>query len=436
MSGAYMTTSFRLPDLGEGVHEAEILSIPVTEGQSVEEGDIILEVETDKAAVEIPSPCTGVIESIKVGSGDMARVGDVLIIFREKGGGEAEELQQGKAEPVGTAEKRPGAATKKTVVPASPSTRKMARELGVDLHEVHATGSHGLVTADDVRRHAGAEGKAAEPSEPPVAEQSAAGNKDSASPAISIDIPPLPDFSQWGEIERRPFRSIRRKTANRMAASWAQIPHVNCQDVADITRLEEFRQRHKKDIEEAGGRLTMTVFAMKSVAAALKNYPQFNASLDMENQQIIIKKYYHIGIAVDTEHGLMVPVIRDVDRKSIKEISIELREAILRARERSNSREEMAGGAFTITNAGAIGGGFFSAIINHPEVAILGLGQGRKQPAVVRNSHAREEIVPRLLMPVVLCFDHRVADGADAIRFQRLIIDALEDPDELLITMT
>ena len=429
-----MTTSFRLPDLGEGVHEAEILSLPVKEGQSVEEGDTILEVETDKAAVEIPSPCTGIIETITVSSGDMARVGDVLIIFRENGEEEAQELQQGKAEPVDTAEKRPGAATPKTVVPASPSTRKMARELGVDLDEVDATGPSGLVTADDVRRHAAA-GKLSESPEPDVVEEAAAGDRGSASSAMSIDIPPLPDFSQWGEIERRPFRSIRRKTANRMAASWTQIPHVNCQDVADITRLEEFRQRHKKDIEEAGGRLTMTVFAIKAVATALKNHPRFNASLDLESQQIIIKKYYHIGIAVDTGHGLMVPVIRDVDRKSIKDISIELHQAILRARERSSSREEMVGGTFTITNAGAIGGGFFSAIINHPEVAILGLGQGRKQPAVVSDSRGRDQIVPRLLMPVVLCFDHRVADGADAIRFQRLIIDALEDPDELLITM-
>jgi len=439
MSGATMTTSFLLPDLGEGVHEAEILSIPITEGQSVEEGDVILEVETDKAAVEIPSPCTGIIETIKVSSGDMVRVGDVLIIFANNGEGEAKELQQGKAMNIETAEKRPGAATQKTVVPAAPSTRRIAREQGVDLQEVHPTGPNGLVTTDDVRSHAGASPlgdiKKPDRTEPPAAEKTAAGDRASDSSAITIDVPPLPDFSQWGEIERQPFRSIRRATANRMAASWSQIPHVNCQDVADITRLEEFRQRHKKDIAEAGGRLTMTVFAMKAVATALKNYPRFNASLDQENQQIIIKKYFHIGIAVDTGHGLMVPVIRDVDRKSIKEISIELHEAIIRARERSNSREEMMGGTFTITNAGAIGGGFFSAIINHPEVAILGLGQGRKQPAVVTNSHGRDEIVPRLLMPIVLCFDHRVADGADAIRFQRLIIDALEDPDELLITM-
>ena len=434
-----MTTSFLLPDLGEGVHEAEILSIPVKEGQSVEEGDVILEVETDKAAVEIPSPCTGTIETIRVSSGDVVRVGDVLIIFANNGEGEAKELQQGKAEPIETAEKRPGAATQKTVVPAAPSTRRIAREQGVDLQEVHPTGPNGLVTTDDVHNHAGASPagdiKKPDRAEPPAAEKAAAGDRESDSSAITIDVPPLPDFSQWGEIERQPFRSIRRATANRMAASWNQIPHVNCQDVADITRLEEFRQRHKKDIKEAGGRLTMTVFAMKAVATALKNYPQFNASLDQKNQQIIVKKYYHIGIAVDTRHGLMVPVIRDVDRKSIKEISIELHEAISRARERSNSREEMMGGTFTITNAGAIGGGFFSAIINHPEVAILGLGQGRKQPAVVTDSHGRDEIVPRLLMPIVLCFDHRVADGADAIRFQRLIIDALEDPDELLLTM-
>lgn len=423
-----MTTSFRLPDLGEGVHEAEILDIPVEEGQAVKEGDAIFEVETDKAAVEIPSPCTGIIRSIEVSQGEMVKVGDVLIVFDSNGTNVDEEktdaIKPEKDEP----ESPPTGRSSKTPVPASPSTRRIARELGVDLHQVTPSGANGIVTAEDVRHHA--ESTKSE-------EKEAAPTADSAetSRQISVDIPPLPDFSQWGEIERQPFRSIRRATAARMSASWTQIPHVNCQDVADITELDEFRQRHKQDIEKAGGRLTMTVFAIKAVATALKTYPQFNASLDLKNQEIILKKYFHIGIAVDTPHGLMVPVIRDVDRKSIKEIAIELNQAIERARNRESSREELVGGTFTITNAGAIGGGYFSAIINYPEIAILGLGQGRMQPAVVPGRGSRNEIVPRLLMPMVLCFDHRVADGADAIRFQRLIIDALQDPDELLITM-
>lgn len=220
-----------------------------------------------------------------------------------------------------------------------------------------------------------------------------------------------------------------------MARSWEQIPHVNCQDMVDITKLEEFRSRYKVDIQKAGGRLTLTVFALKAVATALKNYPHFNASLDLANQQIIIKKYFHIGIAVDTEQGLVVPVIKDVDRKSIKELSIEIHMAIERARSRKSSREEMLGGTFTITNAGAIGGSHFTAIINHPEIAILGMGEARLQPVVVSDKAGTDSIEARLMMPIVLCFDHRVADGADAIRFLQTIITALEDPDELLMTM-
>jgi pyruvate dehydrogenase E2 component (dihydrolipoamide acetyltransferase) len=422
-----------MPDLGEGVHEAEILLVPVQPGQAVKEGDLILEVETDKAAVEIPSPFTGIIESIEVNQGDTVKVGDILITFQEKGAGEKStpaplpaQLEQAGPE---DAEDVAGRQKRSTIpVPASPATRRLARELGVQLDQVTPSGKGGLVSADDVRRHAEKKTETEDESFRPK-----------PSPSEQPEAPealPLPDFSQWGEIEKQPFRSIRRATANRMATSWARIPHVNCQDVADITKLEEFRRRHKDEIVAAGGRLTMTVFALKAVATALKQYPRFNASLDLEAQEIIIKKYFHIGIAVDTEHGLMVPVIRDVDRKSIKELSIELYQAIDRAKNRKSSREELVGGTFTITNAGAIGGGFFSAIVNHPEIAILGLGQGRMQPAVVTNSHGRDEIVPRLIMPVVLCFDHRVVDGADAIRFQRLIIDALEDPDELLITMT
>lgn len=413
-----MSTSFRLPDLGEGVHEAEILAIPVEVGQTVKEGDVILEVETDKAAVEIPSPFTGTVSTIHVSKGDIVNVGDILVSFGDEHS--RDEQRQGGNKPP---------------VPAAPSTRRIARELGVDLHEVLPSGTKGLVTAEDVRNHAKAqEQDKQEKITKPSGEEKQSPMQTGAQ--TIIETPALPDFSQWGEIERQPFRSIRRATANRMAASWSQIPHVNCQDMADVTELEDFRQRHKEEIEKVGGRLTMTVFAMKAAATALKTYLQFNASLDLAAQEIVLKKYFHIGVAIDSDHGLVVPVIRDVDRKSIKEIAIELNGAIARARERKTGREEMAGGTFTITNAGAIGGGYFSAIINHPEVAILGMGQARMQPAVVTNQHGRHDIVPRMLMPIVLCFDHRVADGADAVRFQRLIIEALQDPDELLMTMT
>ena len=437
-----MTLSFRLPDLGEGVHEAEILALPVSLGQAVREGDAIMEIETDKAAVEIPSPYTGTVSEILVQVGDMAVVGDVLIIFTTEAEEEAVPSPEVEPDQRSQATRQDDKAKlskqKQRPVPASPSTRRLARELGVELHEVTPTGSGGIVTKEDVKTHAGQKAAAtsttATPptSTPPAPSSPAAPSSPTPSPSRSA----LPDFSKWGVVERLPFRSIRRATANQMTISWSQIPHVHCQDDVDITKLEAFRQKHKTEIEAAGGRLTMTLFAMKAVTTALKNYPYFNSSLDLQAQEIIIKRFFNIGIAVDTENGLMVPVIRDIDRKSIKELAVEVNGAITRVRAGKHSREEMQGGTFTITNAGALGGSHFSAIINHPEVAILGLGQGRMQPAVVTDERGRHEIVPRLIMPIVLCFDHRVVDGADAVRFLRLVIDALEDPDELLITMT
>jgi pyruvate dehydrogenase E2 component (dihydrolipoamide acetyltransferase) len=284
------------------------------------------------------------------------------------------------------------------------------------------------VTADDVRAFA-ATGKE-------VVEAPAAGEVIPAeAPAVSIPSPALPDFTKWGPVERVPFRSIRRATAKQMITAWSQIPHVTSQDQVDITKLETFRQKHKAEIEAAGGRLTMTVFALKAVATALKMYPQFNATLDARAGEIIIKNYFHIGVAVSTDNGLIVPVVRDVDRKSIKELAVEMNDLVHRTRTRKVGLEELQGSTFTITNAGAMGGGYFAPIINFPEVAILGMGQGRLQPAVVDKGNGEHEITPRLIMPIVLCIDHRVLDGADAIKFLKVVIQALEDPDELLITM-
>jgi pyruvate dehydrogenase E2 component (dihydrolipoamide acetyltransferase) len=253
---------------------------------------------------------------------------------------------------------------------------------------------------------------------------------------MAIGTPELPDFKQWGEVERRPFRSIRRATARQMITAWSQIPHVTSQDWADITKLEAFRKKHKDEIKAAGGRLTLTVFGLKAAATALKVYPMFNSSLDLAAQEIVVKKYFHIGVAVDTEDGLIVPVIRDVDRKSIKELSIELNDCVQRTRSRKIGLDALQGGTFTITNAGAMGGGFFTPIINFPQVAILGFGHGRMQPYVVTRDDGSYDIVPRLMMPVVLCFDHRVVDGADSIRFMKVLIETLQDPEELLISMT
>jgi pyruvate dehydrogenase E2 component (dihydrolipoamide acetyltransferase) len=429
-----MARPFKLPDLGEGVHEGEVLAVHVSTGQEVKEGDIILEVETDKAAVEIPSPFSGRVSEVLVKPGDTVKVGDVMMIFSN--GEEAETIdaqkpQQLPAEAVETAKMAASAASaeRKGPVPASPATRRLARELGVDLHQVTASGPGGRVTADDVRTFADSGKKKvapAAPAETPAAE----------APQLAVRASALPDFAKWGPVERVPFRSIRRATARQMMTAWSQIPHVTSQDQVDITKLEAFRRRRKDEIEAAGGRLTMTVFALKAVATALKRHPQFNATLDVEAEEIVIKNYYHIGVAVNTDNGLIVPVVRDVDRKSIKELAVELHDIVQQTRARKISREDLQGGTFTITNAGAMGGGYFAPIINFPEVAILGMGQGRLQPTVVDKDNGEHEIAVRLIMPIVLCIDHRVLDGADAIQFLKVVIEALQDPDELLISMT
>jgi pyruvate dehydrogenase E2 component (dihydrolipoamide acetyltransferase) len=423
-----MARDFRLPDLGEGVHEGEVLAVHAAAGGQVREGDIILEVETDKAAVEIPSPFNGTVGDVRVKAGDTIRVGDVLIVFDDgaqttaRAEPAAREEQQAPP-PAEHRQRQPGP------VPASPATRRLARELGVDLHQVTPTGRGGVVTADDVQAFA----QANKPPEPVPSESM---ETPSAGPPIPAPDTALPDFSHWGAVRRIPFRSLRRATARQMVTAWSRIPHVNSQDSVDITRLEAFRRKHKAEIEAAGGRLTLTVFALKAAATALKMNPQVNASLDESAQEIVLKEYYHIGVAVNTDDGLIVPVIRDVDRKSIKELAVELQELTQRTRSRKVSREELRGGTFTITNAGAMGGGFFTPIINYPQVAILGMGQARLQPVVVDGDQGTQRIEPRLIMPMVLCIDHRVLDGADAIRFLNAMIEGLEDPDELLLAMT
>jgi pyruvate dehydrogenase E2 component (dihydrolipoamide acetyltransferase) len=435
-----MTKAFKLPDLGEGIHEGEILSVPVSVGDNVKEGDIILEVETDKVTVEIPSPYTGVVEEILVAAGQTVKVGDVMMTFRTEG---AAPVEQRKAEGLPTEERgekvpqrrppeekplEPFQPKKEGPVPASPATRRLARELGVDLNQVTPTGPAGQVTSEDVRAFAEGKGKK-KPEERPEE------NREEARPLV-VTVPKLPDFSRWGPVERVALRSVRKATARQMALTWSQIPHVSNHDMADITELEAFRKRHKGEIEAKGGKLTHTVFALKAAATALKAFPRFNASLDTEAGEIILKHYYHVGIAVATEDGLIVPVIRDVDRKSILDLSIELKDLAERTRQRKVSLEELHGGTFTITNVGPMGGGQFVPVINYPQVAILGMGAAAMQPKVVKSEGGAFEIVPRLMMPLVLCIDHRVLDGADAIPFMRMIVEALEDPDALFMMMT
>jgi pyruvate dehydrogenase E2 component (dihydrolipoamide acetyltransferase) len=441
-----MARSFRLPDLGEGIHEGEVVQVLVKVGDRVTEDEPILEIETDKAAVEIPSPFSGTVEAIHVKAGDVVRVGDEMIVF----GGEERPEGAEAVEAAGVA--TAGEAAERAVsepgpeyvgpVPASPATRRLARELGVDLRKVHGTGPAGRVTGDDVRAFAvrppGLREKLPEEAPPPVTEPEPARTVGEALTTgfrpSGVEVPPLPDFGRWGPVERVPLRSVRRSTAKHMALAWSQIPHVNHQDWADVTDLELLRQHQKEAIEARGGKLTLTVFIMKAVVAALKAYPQFNTTLDADREEIIFKRYYHIGVAADTERGLVVPVVRNVDRKSVMELALELTEVVGRAREGKSSLEELQGGTFTITNIGALGGTGFAPIVNYPEVAILGLGKAQLQPTV-RGTLEEHEIVVRLRMPLVLAFDHRVADGAEAARFVNKVIELLESPERLLMAI-
>jgi pyruvate dehydrogenase E2 component (dihydrolipoyllysine-residue acetyltransferase) len=427
-----MTQDFKLPDLGEGIHEGEIAQVLVKEGATVTEDQPILEVETDKATVEIPSPYAGIVAKIRVKQGDLVHVGDVLITFSGVEGAKAEKVAEKEKAKAPKEPEKKAPERREGPVPASPATRRLARELGVDLQAVPGSGPGGLVTAEDVRAFA-AQGEAKEKVEAlPAKEVKVEREERSAIRPSTVTVPELPDFSRWGKVERQPLRSVRRSTAKHMALAWSQIPHVSHQDVADITELEALRRTHMDAIAEEGGSLTLTVFVMKAVVAALKAYPSFNASLDAGAEEIVLKSYFHIGVATDTERGLLVPVVRDVDHKSIAELAMELPRLVERTRNGEAKLEEMQGGTFTITNPGHLGGTGFAPIINYPEVAILGMAQARWQP-VVRGEGAEAQIVPRLMLPLVLAFDHRVADGAEAARFTTTLIRSLEDPGELLM---
>lgn len=436
-----MAVEFKLPDLGEGIHEGEIVEVLVSVGDTVEDGHPVLVVETDKATTEVPSPVSGVVAEIRVRPGQQVKVGEVLMTFTVIGEVEkdkptiepgSDKAPKAMAEPaVQTAPPRahepPKAEERLGPVPAAPSTRRLARELGVDLYLVKPTGPGGRVTAEDVRAFAqkGVEASAG-------AEAGAAPEREIPLTPLVISRVPLEDYSRWGPVERVPLKSVRRVTARHMALAWSQIPHVAHQDVADITELEAFRRRHKGAIEQKGGALSLTVFALKAAAAALKAHPRFNASLDTASEEIVLKQYYHIGVAVDSERGLIVPVIRDVDRKSITDLAIELRGLAERTREGKTDMEELQGGSFTITNIGSLGGTGFNPIVNFPQVAILGMAQARRQP-VVRGDREPFEIASRLMLPLILGFDHRVVDGADAARFLNQVKEVLEDPEKLLL---
>ncbi len=410
-----MPKEFRLPDLGEGLTEAEVVRVLVCEGDLVREDQVIIEVETDKAQVELPSPVHGRVAKIHVKPGETVRVGAVLVTFD---GVEAEAGWR-KVPFESTPQVAPTAASlqaRRGPVPATPSTRRLARELGVDLTRVAGTGPGGRITETDVRR-AGEPGAAREvPGE--VEEPS----RPVALP--KLELPPLPRFEQWGPVEREPIRSVRRRTAEHMAVAWAVIPHVTHFDQADITDLEGMRRRQETRAPD----LTLTVFLLKATALTLRTHPRFNASLDHARGELVFKRYYHLGVAVDSERGLIVPVIRDVDKKRIPELARALAELVARTRAGKATLEDLRGGTFTVTNVGRLGGTGAPPIINYPEVGILGVARAREIP-VVRD----RQIAPRLMLPLALSFDHRVVDGADAARFMTDLVRLLEEPERLLL---
>jgi pyruvate dehydrogenase E2 component (dihydrolipoyllysine-residue acetyltransferase) len=430
-----MSRPFVLPDLGEGLVEAEIVRVLVKEGETVAEDAPLLEVETDKAQVEIPSPMAGRIEKVHVAPHQTVRVGEVLVTFAA-----ADAPVVAERAPVTAAPRPTPAAAPPSPAPASsppserqgpvaatPSTRRLARELGVDLRSVRGSGSGGRVLDDDVRTAAagpaGRDGGGATP---------AAAREGPARPLarVGLEPPPLPKFEQWGPVERQPLSHLRRTIAERMTLSAALVPHVTHFDRADITELDALIRRNLESARERGVTLTLTSFLLKATTLALREHPVFNASLDAEAGELVVKRYHHVGVAVATDRGLIVPVIRDVDRKPLIELARELAALAQRVREGKATLDDLRGGSFTITNIGALGGTGAMPIINYPEVAILGVARAREE-AVVRDG----QIVARLMLPLSLTFDHRVADGADGARFATDIVRRLEHPDQLLLEL-
>jgi len=445
-------TEFRLQELGENISEGDLVRLMITPGAKVSEGQPVMELETEKAVVEVPSSVSGVVNEVKVKEGEKIKVGQVIFTLQGSASSPAAAVRpprgpvehvsgqtgarlafqaairaEGKTDeqalPPDQPMPRPAAFSMpvqlgkvagteyREAVPAAPSTRRLAREIGVDIYEVKGTGPGGRISEDDVKAHA----KAALISAATAAQ---------APPRAGRFIEPkLPDFAKWGKIERVSMRGVRRKTAEHLAESWNLIPHVTQHDRADITELEQLRARFAPKAEQAGGKMTVTAIALKVCAAALKVFPQFNATIDMEKEEIIYKQYISIGVAADTDRGLLVPVIRDVDKKNIVELAVELSQLSQKARDKKITLADMEGGTFTITNLGGIGGTGFTPIVNHPEVAILGLSRSRMEPEWIGG-----KFEPRLILPLSLSYDHRLIDGADAARFLRWVAEAFEQP--------
>jgi pyruvate dehydrogenase E2 component (dihydrolipoyllysine-residue acetyltransferase) len=444
-----MSVEFTLPELGENVEKGDVVRVLVAPGDVIKVDQSVLELETDKATIEVPSSVAGKVADVRVKAGDKVKVGQVVLVVDAAAAPAAEaapapekpvtppppaepaargavvDISTGRAAPAAprAVESRPAPAPARREapaalraerpvagpvelappVPAAPSVRRFARELGVDIAEVPGTGPGGRIGQDDVKAHVKAR-----------VETGVGGGMGAA--------PRLPDFTRWGEVDVVPMSNIRRKTAEQLTLSW-RAPHVTQHDHADVTAFEQFRAEYGPRVERAGGKLTVTAALIKIVAAAIGRYPQFASSVDMAAETIVMKKYCHIGVAVDTPNGLLVPVIRDADRKTITAVAVELTALSQKARDRKLGLDEMSGGVFSITNLGGIGGTAFTPIVNQPEVAILGVSRTSTAP-VWRDGQFR----PRRMLPLSLSYDHRVIDGADAARFLRFVAEALEQP--------
>ena len=420
----------KLPPLGEGADSGTVVNLFVKEGDQVTDGQPLLELENEKAVATIPATASGLVTKVFIKPGDKLSVGQRILALSQNGRTAtpaspaspdrspktktpAPPPEPGEGVEADAASTEPGPRSDAPVA-ASPAIRKLARDLGLDLSRVRGTARGGRITMEDLRGHLQRlQQLAAQPKAP--------------APAASSSKPPAEpvDFSRWGSVTKQPLTPLRQVIARRLTENWNAIPHVTQFDAADLTGLLALRKKYLAAYEKKGARLTVTALVLQAVVATLKRHPIFNSSLDEAAQEIVLKQYFHIGIAVDTEAGLLVPVMRDVDKKDLAQISKELEELAKKARERKVTGEELKGGTFTISNQGGIGGGHFTPIINRPEVAILGLGQGAMQ-AVVREN----KVEPRIMLPLALSYDHRVIDGGAAARFIVDLVKALENFDE------
>ncbi len=456
-----MAERITLPELAEGIAGGDVVSVAVSEGDTVTEGQTLIELETDKATVPVPSPAAGKIVKVLAKVGEPLQVGEPIVELEGAPGAvkappppekpakpprhaerppaepatEAEQVEmppeergaekpaeeqrvearqarqrevQARPEP-GPAETPPGAPEAGEPAPAGPAARRLARELGVDINRVPGSSRGGRISPEDVKDFARQRMKSGVPGVTPAAAE-------------------LPDFARWGPVRRETLTTLRRKISDNLARAWVTIPHVHQFDDADITDLAALRKAHAPRFKERGANLTMTAFLLKAVVATLQKFPQFNASLDPVNGEMVFKDYFHIGVAVDTPGGLIVPVLRDVDRKDLYAISRELGDLAQRTRDRQVGLEELRGASFSVSNLGGIGGSHFTPIINPPEVAILGVGRSREVP-VWRNG----QVVPRTILPLCVAYDHRVIDGADGARFITELVRTLEHYQDVML---